>query len=215
MAAGATAGGIGSTAGGLTRRALLASAAGCLALAACKSDKPWNSVEVNGALPDLAFTMTRAEDGRTVTARDFRGKLVMLFFGYTMCPDVCPLTMANIAEVLKEMGARADQVQVLFVTVDPNRDTLPVLSAYAASFAPEIAGLRGTDNQLAVLARRYRVTYSVMPATATRPYTVVHGPSIYVFDRTGTARLMVPKFYDASADIKGVTADLLRLADAG
>ena len=99
----------------------------------------------------------------------------------------------------------------MFVTVDPNRDTPPVLAAYAASFDPRAAGLRGTDNQLAVLARRYRVTYSVLPPDGSRPYTVVHGPSVYVFDRTGAARLMVPKFYDATADLAGVTADMLRL----
>lgn len=198
---------------GPSRRALLAGGGALLALAACKADAPWHSVEVKGTLPDLAFAMTRAEDGRTVTQQDYRGKVVMLFFGYTHCPDVCPLTMANVADVLKRLGPKADAVQVLFVTVDPNRDTLPVLTAYAASFDPHIAGLRGTDNQLAVLARRYRVTYSVLLPQGSRPYTVVHGPSIYVFDRTGAARIMVPKFYDATADLPGVTADMARLVD--
>jgi protein SCO1/2 len=198
----------------ISRRALLAGC-GLLALAACKQEAPWNSVAVKGTLPDLAFSMTRAEDGRAVTAADYRGKVVMLFFGYTHCPDVCPLTMANVADVLHRLGPKADAVQVLFVTVDPTRDTAPVLAAYAASFDPRVAGLRGTDNQLAVLARRFRVTYSVLPAEGSRPYTVVHGPSIYVFDRTGAARIMVPKFYDATADIPGVTADMARLVDEG
>lgn len=198
-----------------TRRAILAGGAALLALAACKQDAPWHSVDVRHTLPDLAFTLTRAADGKTVTAADYRGKVVMLFFGYTFCPDVCPLTMANLTEVLKRMGNAADAVQVLFVTVDPTRDTLPVLAAYAASFDPRATGLRGTDNQLAVLARRYRVTYSVLPAQGSRPYTVVHGPSVYVFDRTGAARLMVPKFYDATADLAGVTADMVRLVAEG
>ena len=193
------------------RRGLLLGGAALLALAACKSDKKWHSVVVNGALPDLQFTMTRAEDGKEITAKAYRGKVVMLFFGYTHCPDVCPLTMANVSSVLQKMGKKADQVRVLFVTVDPNRDTLPVLTQYAASFEPQMVGLRGTPNQLAVLARRYRVSYRVTPATATQPYTVVHGPSIYVFDRKGKARLMVPKFYHAKADIAGVTDDILRL----
>jgi protein SCO1/2 len=194
-----------------TRRALLAGGVALLALAACKPDAPWHAVNVRNTLPDLAFTLTRAEDGKAVTEADVRGKVVMLFFGYTFCPDVCPLTMANLTEVLKRMGPAADAVQVLFVTVDPTRDTLPVLAAYAASFDRRATGLRGTDNQLAVLARRYRVTYSVLPAQGSRPYTVVHGPSVYVFDRTGAARLMVPEFYDGTADIAGVTADMLRL----
>lgn len=193
------------------RRGLLLGGAALLALAACKSDKKWHSVVVNGALPDLQFTMARAEDGKEITAKAYRGKVVMLFFGYTHCPDVCPLTMANVSSVLQKMGKKADQVRVLFVTVDPNRDTLPVLTQYAASFEPQMVGLRGTPNQLAVLARRYRVSYRVTPATATQPYTVVHGPSIYVFDRKGKARLMVPKFYHAKADIAGVTDDILRL----
>lgn len=194
-----------------SRRTVLAGAAALLALAACKQDAPWHAVDVRHTLPDLAFTLTRAPDGKTVTEADERGKVVMLFFGYTFCPDVCPLTMANLTEVLKRMGPAADAVQVLFVTVDPTRDTLPVLATYAASFDPRALGMRGSDNQLAVLARRYRVTYSVLPAQGNRPYTVVHGPSVYVFDRTGTARLMVPKFYDATADLAGVTADMLRL----
>lgn len=199
----------------LHRRAFLAAGGGLLALAACKPDKPWHSVEVKGALPALSFDMTRAEDGKAVTERDYRGKLVMLFFGYTHCPDVCPLTMANVAAVLGQMGGSASEVRALFVTVDPDRDTDAVLADYAANFGPEVVGLRGTQNQLARLARRYRVTYSVTPAKGDQPYQVVHGPSIYVFDRTGRARLLIPKFYDSQADLAGVTEDMLRLERAG
>ncbi len=186
-------------------------AAGLALLGGCKPDVAWHSVDVNGALPDLSFTMTRAKDGAVVTEADYRGKLVMLFFGYTFCPDVCPLTMGNIVQVLHQLGAKGADISALFVTVDPNRDTLPVLAEYTGALDPRVDGLRGTDNQLAVLARRYRVTYAVMPETATQPYTVLHGPSIYVFDRRGRARLMVPKFYDSTADISGVTADMLAL----
>jgi protein SCO1 len=195
----------------LSRRRLIGGTAALALLAACKSDKGWHSVVVDGALPDLAFTMTRASDGKLVTEADYRGKLVMLFFGYTFCPDVCPLTMANVATVLEKMGDKARDVAVLFATVDPNRDTLPVLAAYTHGFGAEVDGLRGTDNQLARLARQFRVTYSVTPATATQPYRVLHGPSIYVFDRTGRARIMVTKFYDSTADIPGVVADMERL----
>lgn len=196
----------------LSRRGLFAAAA--LLLAACREEPPWHAVAVNGTLPDLAFSLSRP-DGRAVRAADYRGKLVLLFFGYTNCPDVCPLTMANLAEVLDRLGPAAEGVRLLFVTVDPERDTPPVLARYAAAFGPEAEALRGTDNQLAVLARRYRVTYSVLPAEGSRPYTVVHGPSVYVFDRTGRARLMLPKFYDASADIAGAVADLHRLLAEG
>ena len=207
--------GSGAAHGALTRRGALALAGGGVALAAlggCRDDAPWHAVAVNGALPSLAFAMTRADDGRAASQADYAGRPVMLFFGYTHCPDVCPLTMGNVMQVLDTMGDAGRDIAVLFVTVDPVRDTLPVLKDYAAALDPRVDALRGTDNQLAMLARRYRVTYKVIPATATQPYTVLHGPSIYVFDRRGTARLMVPKFYDDTADIAGVAADMTRLA---
>ena len=98
---------------------------------------------------------------KTTTAADYKGKVVLLYFGYTYCPDVCPTTLFNIAQMLKTMGKRADDVRVLFVTVDPNRDTLPVLKQYTEAFAPQVVGSRGTPDQLAALAKRYRVAYSV------------------------------------------------------
>lgn len=198
----------------LSRRAAL-SLIGAAALAGCRDGAPWHSIDVAGALPALDFSLTRASDGREVTQSDYRGKLVMLFFGYTMCPDVCPLTLGNLMQVRDRLGDRARDLRILFVTVDPTRDTLPVLHQYAEYFGPEVVTLRGTDNQLARLARRYRVTYKVIPASGTHPYTVVHGPSVYVFDRTGRARLMIPRLYDDKADIAGVTADMARLAKEG
>ena len=195
----------------LTRRAML-SLVGASALAACRNDAPWNSIDVEGALPALDFTLTRARDGKLVTQADFRGKLVMLFFGFTHCPDVCPLTMGNLLQVLDRMGADGKDVRILFVTVDPDRDTLPVLKRYVEDLSPQVVGLRGTPNQLARVARRYRVTYKVIPAKGAQPYQVIHGPSVYVFDRLGDARLMIPRFYDSTADIKGVTEDMTRLA---
>lgn len=195
----------------LTRRAAM-TLIGASALASCRDDNPWNSVDVEGALPALDFTLTRVRDGKLVTQADYRGKLVMLFFGFTHCPDVCPLTMGNLLQVLDQMGKDARDIRILFVTVDPERDTPPVLKAYVEDISPQVVGLRGTANQLARVARRYRVTYKVIPERGTQPYQVVHGPSVYVFDRAGDARLMIPRFYDNSADIKGVTEDMTRLA---
>jgi protein SCO1/2 len=155
--------------------------------------------------------MTRAEDGKQVTAADYRGHVVMLYFGYTYCPDICPTTLANIASVLQGMGSQARDVSVLFVTVDPNRDTLPVLASFVKSFAPEIQGLRGTPDQLARLARRYRVAYSVTPGTKDQPYEVSHSSALYVFDATGKARLLIPSLDTTTPDIAGTQADLERL----
>jgi hypothetical protein len=111
--------------------------------------RAWNSDDMTGALPALSFTMTRASDGKTVSAADYRGKIVLLYFGYTNCPDVCPTTLLNLTTMLKSMGKQADDVRVLFVTVDPNRDTLAVLKQYTQAFAPQVVGLRGTHQAAA------------------------------------------------------------------
>lgn len=179
-------------------------------LGACQKggDPKWHNINVSGNFPPLAFTMQRAGDGKEVTARDYRGRIVLLYFGYTHCPDVCPETLANLAVVLKRLGPVAQDVTVLFATVDPNRDTLPVLKRYVALFAPQIVGLRGTANQTAALARRYRVAYSVSPGGDGHPYEVSHSSAIYVFDRTGATRLLIPSMATPTPDINGTVEDL-------
>ncbi len=144
---------------------------------------------------------------------DFAGKVVLLYFGYTNCPDVCPLTLSNLSRVLAQLGDKADDVAVLFVTVDPDRDTLPVLKDYAAAFGTQFVGLHGTPDQLASLAQRYRVSYSVTPATDTEPYTVNHGSAVYVFDQTGNTRLLMTQMSTADPGIDDATADLGKLVD--
>jgi protein SCO1/2 len=180
-------------------------------LAGCGDAAKWHSVDVSGSLPSLAFSLTRSEDSRRVTEADYRGKIVLLYFGYTRCPDECPTTLSSLAAILTRLGGEAQQVQVLFVTVDPNRDTAPVLAAYVGNFAAEIDGLRGTPDALAMLARRCRVVYSVSPAAKDRPYEVTHSAGIYVFDRRGAARLIVAGLDSAMPDVAGATADLRRL----
>jgi protein SCO1 len=133
--------------------------------------------------------------------------VVMLYFGYTHCPDVCPATLANLSDVLHRLGPEAEKVRVLFVTVDPNRDTLALLREYTHSFAPQVDGLRGNDNQIADLARRYRVAYSVK----TKPdYVVTHTSAVFVFDETGRARLVTLDTNDTAGlaeDVKRVIGD--------
>ena len=135
--------------------------------------------------------MTRATDAKEVSATDFKGKVTLLYFGYTFCPDVCPTTLLNLTILLKKLGPLADNVRVLFVTVDPNRDTLQTLKQYTGAFAPQIVGLRGTADQLAELAKRYRVAYSVKPATKDHPYEVTHSSAVYGFDRNGEVRTLI------------------------
>ena len=179
-------------------------AAALLMLCACSRQTPSGATDITGAMPRLAFSMTRANDGAAVTANDYRGKLVALYFGYTHCPDECPTTLANLAAVLKALGPRASDVRVLFVTVDPDRDMLPILKAYVSTFAPQIDGLRGSDNQIARLARRYRVVYRVTPAWTGHPYDVVHSNTVYIFDASGRARLAILRTDDTMALTKEI-----------
>ncbi|WP_428532919.1 SCO family protein [Rhodopila sp.] len=198
---------------------LLAAGAAGLPLSQCDDTTAWHDVDVAGSSPALRFDMRRAPDGKQVTAADYRGDIVMLYFGYTFCPDVCPLTLQNTADVFSRMGSDARAVRFLFVTVDPGRDSLAVLAQYVSQFGPNFIGLRGTPDQLANLARRYRIAYSVAPAQGSapggtpngNPIEVTHSSAIYVFDRQGAARLLVPSMASSSPDTTGVAADLTRL----
>lgn len=199
---------------GLARRTMIGAALALLcglALGGCRSRAAWHATDVSGAVPALQLSMTRTRDGKTVSAADYRGKVVLLYFGYTYCPDVCPLTLSNVGRVLKKLGPSADRVRVLFVTVDPNRDTPTVLNQYAAAFGPEVDALRGDPDQLASLARRYRVAYSVDPHGANGAYEVTHSSGIYVFDRDGKARLLISSLSTGTPDIDGTASDLQAL----
>jgi protein SCO1/2 len=202
----------------LSPRRLGAPLAACLVvvlLTGCGAGSAWHAVDVSGSLPPLSFTMTRTEDGKQVTQADYRGETVLLYFGYTNCPDVCPTTLSEVHDILTRLGPEVRRVRMLFVTVDPNRDTAPVLSAYVKNFGTEIDGLRGTPDELAALARHCRVEYSVTPASGNHPYDVTHSSAIFVFDGSGAARLIVASLSSTTPDVAGTTADLKRLVDEG
>ena len=182
-------------------------ASALLALAACGPEKPWHATNVTGAMPDLKFNMMRASDGLAVNAEEYRGRVVLLYFGYTNCPDVCPTTLANISDVLRRLGRDAEKVRVLFVTVDPDRDTLDLLKQFTQAFGPEVDGLRGSKNQIADAARRYRVAYSVKPKPE---YVVTHTSAVFVFDDKGRARLVVTE----TNDTVGLAEDVKRVANS-
>ncbi|HUJ04150.1 MAG TPA: SCO family protein [Rhizomicrobium sp.] len=185
--------------------ALAAAFAATLAAAGCgRHETSWYGTNITGVMPQLTFSMTRASDGKTVSAKDFRGREVLLYFGYTNCPDVCPTTLANITAALNRLGARAKDLRVLFVTVDPDRDKLSVLDAYVKAFSPEMVGLRGDADALAKLARRYRVAYSV---DAGPPYEVSHSSAVFFFDADGHARVVTL----ATDDTGALAGDMKRL----
>jgi protein SCO1/2 len=179
-----------------------------LTLAACgRGEVRPGASDIRGVMPDLSFKMTRANDGAPVTADSYRGKVVALYFGYTHCPDECPTTLANLANALHKLGPKANNVRVLFVSVDPARDTLATLKAYVSTFGPQIDGLRGTDDQITALARRYRVLYRVSAAPGGKDTEVMHSDSTFFFDRSGRPRLVTTR----TNDTKSVAADIRRL----
>lgn len=163
-----------------------------LILAGCSKPAKWHMTDISGGMPKLAFRMTA--DGKPVTAEAFRGKVVALFFGYTHCPDVCPATLAN----LTDMAGKVDSpdLRVLFVTVDPERDTDQVMADYAKAFSPQVVGLRGSANALADLARTYRVAYEAKKGP---PYEVMHSNAVFFFDKDGRTRLVTTDTTDTAA----------------
>ncbi|MGZ8273714.1 MAG: SCO family protein [Burkholderiaceae bacterium] len=160
-------------------------------LAACDSGKPrFNSVDVTGANYARDFRLTDF-NGKPRSLADFRGKVVVVFFGYTQCPDVCPTTLSDMAEVKKRLGPDGDKLQVIFVTLDPDRDTPQVLSQYVPAFDPAFIGLYGTRDETAAVAKDFKVFYQKVPGKTETSYTMDHTAGSYVFDREGRLRLFL------------------------
>jgi protein SCO1 len=171
----------------------------------------WHNTDITGYVPKLAFNMMDANTGKPATQAAFKGKFTLLYFGYTQCPDVCPLTLQRVAQVFDKLGKDAQHFRFLFVTVDPHRDTAPVLKQYTEAFSPLFIGLRGDDNAIARLARRYRIAYSVTPATKSHPYEVTHSSAIYIFTPDGAPKLLLGSLASTDPDINGTAEDLEHL----
>jgi protein SCO1 len=174
------------------RLTALAAIASCsVLLAACShNEPPWQLTNVSGHLPDLEFSLT-GDDGKPADASAFKGDTTLVYFGYTHCPDVCPETMARLMQVLAKLGPDAKHVRILFITVDPARDTPKALHDYVGAFDAEHArGLTGTDGQIESLAKRYRVAYQMEKRDPNGDYDVTHSSAVYVFDTEGRARLL-------------------------
>jgi protein SCO1/2 len=174
---------------------LVAACALTVSLAACdklpgKQKESFQNTDVTGLDYAKGFTLTD-HTGKPRTLADFKGKAVVVFFGYTQCPDVCPTTMAEMASVMQKLGPLADQVQVLFITLDPERDTQQLLAQYVPAFDKRFIGLRGTPEQTAKTAKEFKVFYSKVPGTDPGSYTIDHTAGSYVFDRAGRLRLFI------------------------
>jgi protein SCO1/2 len=171
-----------------TRVALAASTVGVLA-SACTDSKPqFSAIDLTGADYAKDFQLPD-HNGQVRSLKDFPGKIVVLFFGYTQCPDVCPTTMTELAQVKKLLGPDGDKLQVLFVTVDPERDTPQLLKAYMANFDPTFLALRGTPEQLAAMAKDFKVFYKKSEGKTPTSYSMDHSAASYVYDTKGQLRL--------------------------
>ena len=178
-------------------RFILSAALACTALlTACDragapavaSKASFNAIDITGA--DYAKTLSMTDsDGKPRTLADFKGKVAVVFFGYTQCPDVCPTTMAELAQVKKDLGADGDRVQGIFVSVDPERDTAELLKAYVVNFDPTFVALRGTLEETKAAAKQFKVFYAKVPGKTEGSYTVDHTAGSYIFDAKGNIRL--------------------------
>ena len=167
----------------------------CLLAACNKPAAPVSPVSFrNTDLTSLAYAQDFAltdHNGKPRTLADFRGKVVVMFFGFTQCPDVCPTTMAEMAAVMKELGPQADEVQVLFVTIDPERDTQKLLAEYVPAFDKRFLGLYGDAAATAKVAKEFKVFYAKVDGKTPGSYSMDHTAASYVFDRQGKIRLFV------------------------
>ncbi|MGN6581467.1 MAG: SCO family protein [Bordetella sp.] len=188
------------------RRALRVVASSSLALAmpwaltACGNGGPaFKGSDITGTHLGKDWTLTDF-NGQPRTLSSFAGKVVVVFFGYTQCPDVCPTSMAELADVMHKLGPDADKVQVLFITVDPDRDTAEILKQYATAFDARFLALRGTADETRKAAAAFKAYYAKVPGKsgAADDYTMDHTAAFYLFDTRGEARVLAK--HDASAD---------------
>ena len=172
-------------------RSLAAWVAVFLLLAGCDASGPkFKNVDITGADYAKGFTLTD-HTGKPRTLADFRGKVAVVFFGYTRCPDVCPTTLVELKEVMQKLGSDADKVQVLFITLDPERDTQKVLAQYVPAFDARFIGLYGDAATTLRTAKDFKVFYEKRAGSNPDNYTIDHTAASYAFDREGRLRLFV------------------------
>ncbi|OYT98192.1 MAG: SCO family protein [Burkholderiales bacterium PBB1] len=170
----------------------------------------FKGIDITGA--DYARTLSLTDqNGQPRTLADFKGKVTVVFFGFTQCPDVCPTTMAELAQVKASLGKDGDRIQGVFVTVDPERDTAAVLKTYMGGFDPSFVALRGSPEEIAATAKEFKVFYAKVPGKTEGAYSVDHTAGSYVFDTQGRVRLFVR--YGSGAE--ALAADLKALLAAG
>ncbi len=171
----------------LAGSAVLASTAGFLT--ACKSKADFNAIDLTGSKEYGQDFSMPDQHGQRRSMADFKGKVVLVFFGFTQCPDVCPTTLGDLAAVKQKLGAKGDKLQVIFASVDPSRDTPEILQAYLANFDPSFLALRGSDEETAKMAKDFKVYYKRVEGQTPGSYTMDHTAGDYIFDPEGRLRL--------------------------
>ena len=187
----------------MQRRAFLLATAALLT--AC-GEQSFKSTDITGAEFGKDFALADPS-GQVRTLADFKGRAVLVFFGFTQCPDVCPTTLQKMREVKQALGTDGERLQVLFVTVDPERDTPELLKAYTAAFDPAFVGLRPTPEQLPTMAKSFKIFYQKVPGKTPGSYTMDHSALTYAYDPQGRLRLAVAH----NADVATIVADLKKL----
>ncbi|MFO0204835.1 MAG: SCO family protein, partial [Betaproteobacteria bacterium] len=178
-----------------------------LLLVACQPQAPaFNNVDITGApyARELALT---DHTGARRTLADYKGKVLVVFFGFTQCPDVCPTTLSDLALARQKLGPAGQDLQVIFITVDPERDTQAVLAQYVPGFDPSFVGLYGSAAEIERTAREFKVFYQKVPGKTATSYTIDHSAGSYVFDRDGRVRLFVKH----AQGVDALVGDLKRL----
>ncbi|MFM7533517.1 MAG: SCO family protein [Rubrivivax sp.] len=205
---------------GIPRRGALAALAaatsgaallgGCDRLGLGPGQPAFQGIDITGASYASAFSLPDSE-GRVRTLAEFSGKVVVVFFGFTQCPDVCPTTLAELAAAKRELGTEGARVQGIFITVDPARDTPEVLRAYVAAFDAGFVALRGNDEQTLATAKAFKVYFNKVPGRTPESYTIDHTAGSYIFDAKGRVRL----FTRHGAGQAALVSDLRRLLAQG
>ena len=172
-------------------------------------DENWNGKDISGLMPELAFELT-GTSGDTITAEQTDGQIRLLFFGFTSCPDICPATLQKLSRAVKDLPeALRTDTQIVFVSVDPQRDTPERIDSYVSFFSDRAIGLTGEEPALRELSKRYRTTFGYDEPDAEGNYNVSHSGAVYVFDREGKARLLIRP----ELSVEEIRTDLVALAE--
>lgn len=163
----------------------------CFVLAGCENKPAFNSLDITGIEGYGSDFRLTDHNGKPRTMADFRGKVVLIFFGYTQCPDVCPTTLSDMKQAMQLLGKDAERLQVLFVTLDPKRDTPELLSTYVPAFNPTFLGLYGDQAATEKVAKDFKIFFRLAPGKTPESYTVDHTAASLVFDPQGRLRLFI------------------------